>query len=414
MHKEAMMEWKRTRRWWLRALSGAAGLAFAAGLRSDQFAVAPPRVSAAPARQPVTPLDDPAAVQAAIQSTLDIYGEARQSLNLALLQTVADPRNAAFGPRFAAEMQDWERVAAQDRLGPATFSVTKVRPGKLGFVKADIQMRNAAYRDAVAFTTEGVWLFRQVEDRWLLAEPTIEELGLTKQRDGERLAVTYYEWDDDTIDTVAPLLEAGAAEASERVGFNLGKPTPLKLLPTLETNTDIPYALNITLSRTGMVMRTPDSYSFRLAFLGLRESFIAGRVRSTYPLALLDGRVGSKPQKNWLRIGLAQWVDNVGIKVTLRQAFQDNFITGDIIDWADARVTGRVASRRESDVALGVAGHAVRYIVEARGGIEKYWSLVDQYAASNNWERSVQQVMGQPWAAFQADYRAWLLAWSQS
>ncbi len=73
------------------------------------------------------------------------------------------------------------------------FEVKDIQPREFGFVQAHIETPEGLAAD---------WLFRQVDGRWVLSEPTVEQAGAAQVVEHEHFTFKTYPWASDVNDEV--------------------------------------------------------------------------------------------------------------------------------------------------------------------------------------------------------------------
>jgi hypothetical protein len=99
-----------------------------------------------------------------------------------------------------------------------------------------------------------------------------------------------------------------------------------------------------------------------------------------------------------MRAGELSWAVRAGREWTLDKA-------SDVIEWGTD--PGRNYTSADVSLAYAHASHGVRYYIE-RFGMDAFWTLARDFAASRAWDRTFLQVTGISWEAFGRDWVAWV------
>jgi hypothetical protein len=128
-------------------------------------AASAPTQAAAPATTSAPTDDD---IKAGIQQTLDRYAQAYNDNKPDILKQVVDQSNLPFRRVVQGRFDTYQQsiFAGQVTSG---YKVNSIKPRDLGFVQAQV---TRASDGGVAD-----WLFRQANGKWLLSEPTEDQIG---------------------------------------------------------------------------------------------------------------------------------------------------------------------------------------------------------------------------------------------
>lgn len=364
--------------------------------------------------------DEDEATRSAIEATLGRFARLRETGDESLIAQVIDPRAAPLRRIVTERVRNWRRTAEQGGLRPVVYRVTGVRSVPHGYVKADIHLIWQPFGNLDTDEEEATYVFRQVEGAWLLSEPTEAELGERRTRVTDHFRVHYYEWDEPLIDEVAALFERAYAADADRTGFEASEPVEARLYPTF-MNPNLnnrAYAYYVNSSQT-LFVRSSESYGFGSYPPGQRNGPFLTILKHEYGhhivnLHLIGAGYAAREPRPWLNEGLAEWLTDRQWRSAVRWGFSQSWLGDDLLEWTDKRLVNETTQPPEQvSVAYAVSAQAVRYIVQERGGLDRYWQLVDRYMATRDMDASARDVFGQSWRDFQAAYRGWLRAWTE-
>jgi hypothetical protein len=147
-------------------------------------------------------------IKRGIQAAVDRYARAYNENDLDLLKQAVDQTNLPFRRLVQSRFDDFQKSFLQGQ-SDFDFTVADVQPREHGFVLAHLTTSGGGATD---------WLFRQVDDRWVLSEPTIEQIGKVKQVETDHFIFNTYPWADDINDQVIELMEHARQRVIDRLG----------------------------------------------------------------------------------------------------------------------------------------------------------------------------------------------------
>lgn len=407
-------------------------LALLAGCAGRQAAV-PPTATPAPTAPPATATTAPTApeptaapesgaggeldieaVRAAIQQTLDDHAEAYNTGDAELLRSTVDQSNAPFR-RLVQE----QFTIFQNSIGAGSanwrFTAGELTPRELGFVQAQIQRQDGFQED---------WLFREVDGRWLLSEPTERQLGERYTFESENFIYEAYHWSDDVNQTLAELME----QAREQVIEVLGKAPEGKytvrirpifgLVPPSDPGALAWYASAARPQGDRMQINAPGGYHFSAydPAAGWEELLYRVLVHEYTHLVNQRSFMPIASMRDWMYEGLAEYVAGSPRAGQVSAAVQ----SGRIIPIIDE--TGGVTPQdldhlylleRDVSLAYGLSYSLVAYIVEEHGGLDTLWALAQAMNETPGtgvarYDGAMQAVLGLSYEEFDAGWREWL------
>ena len=141
-----------------------------------------------------TPVD-PVAVVAAmpddeiiagIQDTVDTYAQAYNNNDLELLQSVTDARKPALQTPGQQPLYRFPEIHLRRSIFLFIY-VDSIQRMPLGFVQAHLLSDGTTAHD---------WLFRLVDGKWLLSEPTEAQFGQPTKKETDHFTYLLYPWNE--------------------------------------------------------------------------------------------------------------------------------------------------------------------------------------------------------------------------
>lgn len=378
---------------------------------------APSAPTAAPAATPAPAgAFDSAAVKAAIQTTLDDYARAYNENDLALLESTVDQSNAPFR-RLVEERFTSYQESILAGSSDWQFTVDEIEERDLGFVLGHI---------AGPGSNRYGWLFREVDGKWLLSEPTAKQLGDTMKLESEHFTYRTYAWADDINPRIMELMEESYSVVTERLGKEIDfKPTvdirPIFGITPPQPATALAYYRSGARQREDrMVIFAPNSYAF--SFYDAEKGW-DGELRETliHEFTHLINQRAFLPiaeMRDWMYEGLAEYVSDSPRSSVVSAAVADDRIIP-IVDPAGGvspqDLDHLYLLERDVSLAYGLSYSLVAYIDQELGGLEKFWELASTMnevpgTGVARYDGALQRVFGITFEEFDAGWRAWLKA----
>jgi hypothetical protein len=348
-----------------------------------------------------------AAITTGIQQALDRYAQAYNSHNIELLKTAVDQSNPPFW-RFMQTRFEGAQARGSGNA-PRSYTVrTILKQRPFGFVLAQI-----ASDGQVSDVT-----FREVGGRWVMAEPTAEQIGPRQQQTSAHFAFETYPWLDDINPKIIAAMEQARANVLQRLGkVPEARPTVhIKPIFGVGSITD-PYVRAYydpsDPAHDRIEIFAPQSYAFGFYAPATGWEALLVRVLTHEYTHLATNRAFTPIARmsDWMSEGLAEYVADMPHTAAVREAVR----AGQIIPILDT--SGRVnkqdlqhllALNEDSEMTYGLAYALVSYTAERYGGLDGFWKLVQAYDRTQDLEKALQQAFGIDYTQFDTDWRAWL------
>ncbi len=350
-------------------------------------------------------------IKRGIQEALDLYARAYNENEPALLKEAVDQSNLPFR-RFVNTRFESALKSSSAGQFAFRFKVAGIQPRDLGFVQAHITLRGGIAAD---------WLFREVEGRWVLSEPTAEQLGEPIKVEHEYFTFYTYAWAEDVNPILIELMENARRRVQERLGKVPDQKADVKLKPIYGLDPyDDPFAVAYyALGRRAgepdrIEIYTPNSYGFGFydAEVGWQAEMERVLVHEYTHMTHRRSFDNVGKLSSWMVEGLAQYVsDDPYTPDALRAALKAGTIIP-IIDTSTEVYKQDLMHMEllEQDRALAYAfAHSlVIYITETYGGMEGFWKLAQAYEETQDLDEALREAFGVSYEQFDQDWRAWL------
>lgn len=349
-----------------------------------------------------TPLPDERAIKDAIQETLDLYAQAYNDNNPDLLTQVVDQDNKPFR-RFVRTRFDLYGAASG-------YTVKSIEQRALGFVLAHLRTRGGYAAD---------WLFREVDGRWVLSEPTVAQIGEPTLVETEHFIFETYAWSDDVNAQLITMMETARENVFNVLGQVPDEKAQVKIRPIYGLSPfEDPFAAAQYESGSAAISATiqifaPNSFTYGYYDPAIGwEADLQQILTHEYTHMVHDLSFDNAGRLNdWLSEGLAEYVSGADN----RYATCDAVNRGHLIPIVDPAKPVRPqdlmhmqALDEDRGLAYGFAQYLVTYIVEEHGGLDGLWNYIHTYDKTPDIDKAMQSAFGLSYAEFDKDWRAWL------
>ena len=390
---------------------------------AEQPTTAPTTDSAKPTTAPTTDSTKPTATPAAnaapdeaavkdgIQKTLDLYSQAYNENKPELLQQAADQTNLPFRRFIQTRFDNFVEAGLVGQV-TRNYKVKSVKARDQGFWQAQVTS-NGYVAD---------WTFRQLDGRWVMSEPTKDQIGKKETVQGKNFTFIIYPWAGDVNQKLMELMEKARQNVFDRLGkvpdqkaevtikpiFGVGKPENPNTLAYYDRA-----------GRAGapdkMVIFAPESYVFQFydpstGWEPELESTLTHEYthlvnnRSFTPIARMN---------DWMVEGLAEFVshnpraDEVSAAVAADKVIPIMDTSGQV-NKQDLEHLTILNTSAEISLGYGLGYSLVAYINEKYGGMDGFWKVVNAYDKSQKFDQALQEAFGVSYADFDKGWRAWL------
>lgn len=371
----------------------------------------------APTTPPATPLPPTALpertdaeIETGIQDAVDLYAQAYNDNDPDLLAQAVDQENLPFRRIVRSRFDDFQASYLGGRIR-FSYAVRSIERRDFGLVLAHLRDQGGGAED---------WLFREANGQWVLAEPTVEQVGEPQITETEHFTFITYPWAEDVNPTLIAMMDDARANVLEVLGQVPDEKAQVEILPIYGLqpfNTMYAIALYRASSEAGndvIQVYTPNTYAY--GWYDPDEGWEAELERTLtheYTHMTHTRSFGDAGQlADWLSEGLAEYVSQApnSLWVACRAAHSDLIIP--IIDTETTVFKQDLMHLRSLDADVGLAyalsDSLVTYIVEEQGGLENLWALAAAYDETSNFDKALQQTLDMTYEQFDAGWRAWL------
>jgi hypothetical protein len=373
---------------------------------AEPTAASAPTPPPAPASTSAPTNDD---IKAGIQQTLDLYAQAYNDNQPNLLKQAVDQSNLPFRRLVQGRFDNYQQSVFAGQI-KFDYKVNSIKTRDLGFVQAQVAR---ASDGAVAD-----WLFRQVKGKWLLSEPTEEQVGKRETIKTEHFVYYTYSWADEINPKLEQLMENARTKVLERLGKVPDTQPNVYILPIFGVGSPqdpgvLAYYDRAARDGGRIVIFAPESFSF--GFYDPSQGWeLDLQSTLTHEYTHLVNNTTFTPiarMTDWMFEGLAEYVSDHPRAGEVRAAVQ----SGNIIPIADP--SGQYNKQdlnhltildHDVSLAYGLAYSLVAYINEKYGGMDGYWKLVQSFDKQQNLDKALQESFSISYEQFDKDWRAWL------
>lgn len=372
--------------------------------------LAPDQTAEAPAA------NDSAAIERGIQATLDAYVRAYSENDPELLRTTVDQTNAPIR-RLVQERFENYQSSALGRSGYPSLRVTAITPRELGFVQAQIDSPDGIRYD---------WLMREVDGRWVIAEPSERDLGERIKIESEHFTFHTYAWAEPVNPRLVELMEQARTQVGDRLGalpegkYNVYVRPIFGFTPPASAGAIAWYTSAARPRGDRMDIYAPGSYAYSWyeAEAGWEPDLYQTLVHEYTHLVNQRSFMPVATMRDWMYEGLAEYVADSPRAGEVSAAVRADRIIP-IIDPAGG-ITPQDLDHLyllESDrsLAYGLSYSLVAYIDQELGGLDQLWALARTFnetpgTGEARYDGALQTVFGLSYAEFDAGWREWLRA----
>ncbi len=377
--------------------------------------VEPTTETAEPASAPIaggagTELSDEE-LTAALQETADLWGQAFADADPELLVQAIDPKSPSLLRTQQARLK-----TISESIGASTREwngeIVNITRREHGYVQAHVDTGDIRR----GFT------FKEVNGKWLLSEPTRAELGKRVKVETDHFIIQYYPWDQAISDEIIKMMEEVHTTIIGKLGSGPDTKSLVQLIPTYQAAPGLSSGNYLAFYRRGsgarlgskeMVINTPDSFGFG-AYDGAAgwQADLEATLAHEYvhlvndccftPIARMNG---------WMIEGFAEHISDgpISRQGEVALAVQNDAIIP-IQDTSGERVEKQDLEHltlldQDISLAYGLSSSLVNYIVENYGGLDGWWKLIGDFDQTQNFDQSLQNVLGITLAEFEQGWK---------
>jgi hypothetical protein len=369
-------------------------------------------ITATPAPTPTTAgTPTPIEIKRGIQTAVDLYARAYNENKVDVLKQAVDQTNLPFRRLVQSRFDDFQKSLWQGQYD-FDFTVTDVQPREHGFVLAHLTTSGGGVTD---------WLFRQVAGRWVLSEPTAEQIGKVKQVETDHFIFNTYPWADDINAKVMELMEHAQKRVIDRLGKTPEGKALVDIMPIYGTLPgDDPGAVayydhnSRNTDQDRILIYAPHSFLFDYYDPAQGwESHLEDVLTHEYTHLVHNRSFDNAGQlADWMVEGLAEYVSDAPSEYELSEAVKNDHIIPIFDEQSGIMQRQDLVHlyRLKDDVSLAYAlSHSlVVYIDQKYGGLDAFWKLARAYDQHQNMDEALRAAFGVSYKEFDAGWRKWL------
>lgn len=372
-------------------------------------------VTATPAA--ATPVVNPAEafsddeIRSGIQASLDLYAQAYTENKPELLELAVDQENKPFRRIVRSRLDEFQKSSLGGQL---EFKNTLIR----------IQRREFGYVIAHFKTEDGWqadWPFRPIDGRWVLTEPTLEQIGEPVTIETEHFTFVTYPWSENVNPKIIEMMETAREQVADRLGKAPTEKAKVRIVPVYGLDSFGAMSAIAWYSKGGDVdggdlihIYTPDSfaYSYYDPALGWEETLQQTLTHEYTHMAHARVYDNAGRLADWMSEGLAEYISEA--PDNLRYACRA-YRSGTVIPILDE--SGQLAKQDlmhmtslEKDTGLAYAySHALTsFVTEKYGGLEGFWKLAEAIDSTGDFKKAVKKAFGVDFTEFNQQWQTWL------
>lgn len=337
-----------------------------------------------------------------IGSVVERHYEALNKGDLPLFDSTVDSTNKYWKAVQEQQYSLWFEAYGGSKARPKLLDV---KPVMNGYYRARILLRLELESGAEGEVVQ-TWIFRRVNGRWRLTEPTRRQLGALHRMQGVGITVEYYNWDREQVSRVSRIVERSFARASAALNLRPRQRVQVRLLPAYEVSPGgaAGHTVGYYLAATPNILylRSPGSYGFGGSDPdGSLDADLDGVATHEFTHLLQDRKTPLKDLPDWMTEGLAEWVADYPREYEVTAALDENRL------WDLTLLNDFSTLSRDVSLAYGQSYELVDFLIESKGK-DAYWKLAKAYAETERLETAIQRSTGLSRAEFERRWLLWL------
>ena len=280
----------------------------------------------------------------------------------------------------------------------------------LGFVQAHLLSDGTTAHD---------WLFRLVDGKWLLSEPTEAQFGQPTKKESDHFTYLLYPWNDALNEEIMSLMESAALKVQDVLGALPAEKADVEILPGYSAD---PFADPNSLAyfQAGgngepdkMVIFSPNSYSFGWydEETGWQPDLEATLVHEYTHMTHLRAFDKAGKLLDWFSEGLAEFVSDSPRYYEIQDALEPDRLIP-IVDKTvsiNQQDLGHIYLLDNNiSLAYAEAESLIMFIYEKYGGIDGVWAFARAHDEYQDYDKALMATFNIDYATFDQQWRDWL------
>lgn len=349
-------------------------------------------------------------IMGGIQHSLNLYAQAYNKNRLELLTQAVDQTNLPFRRLVKTQFDSYQKSID---AGHYTFqyNVKNISRMKFGFVLAHLSLGSSP--------AAADWLFRLVDGRWVLSEPTLAQVGTMKEVSGKHFVFETYPWSADVNADVIQQMDNAAARVEKKLGKLPDQKARVIIKPIYGIDPfDDPNAVaSYTPGSNGVddtiKIFAPHSYTF--GFYSTQADWqieLANTLTHEYTHMVHQRAFDNVGRlMDWFGEGLAEYVSDSQRIYEVRDALRQNKLipildSSRTVDKQD--LMHLYLLNADKSLAYAESQSLVKYIADTYGGLDAVWKLARADDKSQDFDKALQQSFNISYSQFDQNWRAWL------
>ena len=264
------------------------------------------------------------------------------------------------------------------------------------------------------------WPFKLYEGRWVLTEPTVEEVGAPVQIEKEHFIFTTYPWADAVNSKIIDLMEKARSNVEAVLGKVPEEKANVKIYPNYGLDPYNPMnAIALYNGEQGanqniIEIYTPESFAFSFydSSIGwegeLEKTLTHEYTHMTHKRSFHQaGRLS-----DWMSEGLAEYVSGAKENVYYACDSARSGVLIPIFDESDAvykqDLMHMYTLNQDFGLSYDFATSLVYFTVEKYGGLAGFWKLANTLDETSDFEKAVQSAFRITYDQYNLGWQTWL------
>lgn len=348
-------------------------------------------------------------IKAGIQASLDLYADAYSQNKPKLLEQAVDQENKPFRRIVRSRFDDYQISSAGGQI-QFRNNLLDIERREFGYVIAHFELQGGY---------EANWSFRYTDNRWVITEPTVEQVGLPVITDTEHFTFTTYPWADDVNQQIMDVMEIARTNTEKVLGRAPTEKANVKIMPIYGLSPFNPMNAIALYNKNGALENTIEVYTPSSYAYGFYDPSVGwdGELQRTLTheyTHMAHARVFDDAGRlsDWMSEGLAEYV--AGAEENTYWAC-DAFRSGTfipILDESDAfskqDLMHMYLLEKDFGLSYSFATSLVQFTVDNYGGLDGFWKLANALDDSGDFKKAVQASFGISYDEYNENWQKWL------
>jgi hypothetical protein len=370
-------------------------------------------ITAIPSETPISPLENLSdeQIKAGIQDALNIYAQAYNENNPALLNQAVDQDNKPFRRMVRSRFDEFQNSSD---AGHYTFSyhLHGIRRQDPGFVIAH-------FEDSGGWVAD--WPFRHTETGWVLTEPSVEQVGAPRTTDSEHFTFITYPWAEDVNSRIIKMMETARQQVQDKLGVAPAEKAIVNIVPIYglypyETPQSIAW-YSPAGSANGndlITIYTPNSFAFSFydPVLGWDGTLQTTLTHEYTHMAHARNFHNAGRSADWMSEGLSEYVADPPYGVENACYYYKEGINIPILDesgaFAKQDLMHMTYLKKDTGLAYDYSHALVKFTVEEFDGMDGFWKLADNIDRIDDFKIAIKQTFGISYDDYNRRWEKWL------